>query len=81
MGFGSLALQLLAIGVVWLALARLAPPAWKLRATFALKLYLTGLVFWLILFHEVDGRTIYTTLAVVMGYEAQVGTKHDSLGT
>ena len=66
MSLGTLALQLLAIGVVWLALARLAPPAWKLRASFALKLYLTALVFWLILFHEVDGRTIETTQAEML---------------
>ncbi len=54
-------LSLLAVLGAWVASGRL-PGAWKERVRFALKLYLTLLVFWLILFHEVDGRTIFATL-------------------
>ena len=66
MSFGTLALQLLVLALAWLALMRLRSSAWKSRGTFAIKLYLTALVFQLILFHEVDGRSIYATLAELL---------------
>jgi hypothetical protein len=57
--------SLAAVLLGWLASGRL-PGAWKDRVRFAVKLYLTLLVFWLILFHEVDGRTIFATLSELL---------------
>ncbi len=57
-----LLVQILVIALAWLALARLAPPAWRGAGSFALKLWLTVLVFAAILLHEENGRTLYATL-------------------
>jgi arylsulfatase A-like enzyme/uncharacterized membrane protein YbhN (UPF0104 family) len=50
--------QLAVIALLWLASARFAA-AWKGRATFALKLWLTGLAFAAVLLHQEGGRTLW----------------------
>jgi arylsulfatase A-like enzyme len=59
----KLLLELIAVALAWVGVARLAPPPWRARLTFLIKLYLTLRVVWLIALHEVDGVTIYSILA------------------
>ena len=58
----TLTLELLGIGLLALLARRLLHGAWRTRATFVLKAYLTMRVMWLILFHEHEGLTVYEVL-------------------
>ncbi len=49
------------IALLWLLCARFAPAAWKSRSIFALKLWLTGLAFAVVLLHQEGGRTLWET--------------------
>jgi hypothetical protein len=55
-------LELLALGAAALGVRRFGRGRAKTWGIFAVKLYLTVRVFWLILLHEVDGETIVESL-------------------
>jgi hypothetical protein len=62
MSAAELMLELLAVGAAALGVRRFARRRARTWGIFAIKLYLTVRVFWLILLHEVEGETIIESL-------------------